>query len=115
MLLESVLRTDKVPFEAVRGFDRLVYGHLEVARSVLSGEADAGVSSACVAAAYGLGFVPLREVHYDLAIRKEYLEELPVRQLVNTLDNRWVRSQLRRLAGYDTGRTGDVMGEVADR
>jgi molybdate-binding protein/DNA-binding XRE family transcriptional regulator len=113
MLLESALRADGVPFATVRGFDHLVFSHLEVARAVASGAADAGVSSACVAAAYGLGFLPLREVHYDLAIMKEYLEELPVRQLLATLENRWVRSQLRRLAGYDTGHTGEVMGEVA--
>lgn len=115
LLLESALRADEVPFTAVQGFERLVFSHLEVARAVASGAADAGVSSACVAAAYGLGFVPLREVHYDLAILKEYLEEMPVRQLVATLDNRWVRSQLRRLAGYDTGRTGEVIGEVVER
>jgi putative molybdopterin biosynthesis protein len=113
MLLEATLRAEGVPAEAVSGFERVVRGHHEVARAVAAGAADAGVTSACVAAAYGLGFVPLREARYDLAIPKEYLDEEPVRQLLGTLDHRWVRTQLRVAGGYDTARSGEVVAEVA--
>lgn len=112
-LLESLLNKHRIAPADVRGYDRLAYSHLAVAREVAAGAADCGISSACVATTYGLGFVPLRSVRYDLAIRTEYLEELPVRQLLATLDNRWIRAQLRRLAGYDTARTGEIVAEVA--
>jgi molybdate-binding protein/DNA-binding XRE family transcriptional regulator len=113
LLLDEALRADGVAPEAVPGYDHIVRGHLEVAATVAAGKADAGVSSASVAAAYGLDFVPLREARYDLAILKEYLEQEPVRQLLGTLDHRWVRSQLAVLGGYDTSRTGEVVAEVA--
>ena len=53
-----------------------------------------------------------REVRYDLAVLKEYLGHEPVRQLMATLDHRWVRSQLSVLGGYDTSRTGETVAEV---
>jgi molybdate-binding protein len=112
LLLESTLREDCVPFATVQGFTRIVHSHTEVAQEIAAGRADAGVSSACVAAAYGLGFVPLREVRYDLAVLKEYLHHEPVRQLLGTLDHRWVRSQLSMLGGYNTARTGEVVAEI---
>lgn len=112
LLLDSTLRDEAVPPAAVPGFDQIAHSHTEVAEAVLTGRADAGVTSACVAAAYGLGFVPLRETQYDLALLKEYLEHEPVRQLLGTLDHRWVRSQLAVLGGYRTARTGEVIAEI---
>jgi molybdate-binding protein len=112
LLLEQILQADGVPEAAVNGFDRIVPGHVEVAREVASGRADAGVSSACVAAAFGLDFVPFREVRYDLAVIKEYVDHEPVRQLLGTLDHRWVRSQLSVLGGYRTDLTGEVVAEI---
>jgi molybdate-binding protein/DNA-binding XRE family transcriptional regulator len=113
LLLEAALQEEGVPHEAIGGFDQVVCSHTEVAERVAAGRADAGVSSACVAAAYGLGFVPLREARYDLAFLKEHLEHAPVRQLLGTLDHRWVRSQLNVLGGYNTSRTGEVVAEVS--
>jgi len=113
MLLEQVLLEEGVPAGQVRGFERVVHSHLAVAGEVAAGRADAGVSTAAIATAYGLGFVPLREVRYDLALMKESLDHPPVRQLLGTLHHRWVRSQLRMLGGYNTTRTGEVVAEVA--
>jgi len=111
-LLEQLLAQAAVPISAVSGFEREVRGHWEVAREVEGGSADVGVSTATVALAYGLGFVPVREVRYDLALRREYLDEEPVRHLLATLGHRWVRSQLQVLGGYQTERTGDVIEEI---
>ncbi|HEY8394861.1 MAG TPA: substrate-binding domain-containing protein [Thermaerobacter sp.] len=113
LLLEQYLAQEGVPPAAVAGFDREVSGHLEVARAVAGGQAHAGVSTASVAAAFGLGFVPLRAVRYDLVVRKEYLDEPAVQALLGTLGDPWVRAQLTALGGYDTSRTGEVVGELA--
>jgi molybdate-binding protein/DNA-binding XRE family transcriptional regulator len=113
-LLDEALAADGVATESVCGYRKTVYGHVEVAEEVAAGRADAGVTSACVAAAYGLGFVALREARYDLALRAEHLEHEPVRQLLGTLDHRWVRSQLSVLGGYDTTHTGEVVAELKE-
>jgi len=112
LLLDALLAEAGVPSAQVPGYRDEVRGHLEVAAAVAAGRADAGVTSACVAAAFGLGFVPVRPVRYDLAVPREFLEHPPVARLIGSLEDRWVRSQLAVLGGYETARTGE-MTEVA--
>lgn len=112
LLLEHKLQEEKLPFHAVKGFDHIVKSHQEVAEAVVSGIANAGISTASIAASFGLGFVPLHSSRYDLVILKEYLEEAPVKQLLGTLGNRLIHSQLEVLGGYDTSKTGDVVATI---
>lgn len=112
LLLERMLLKEQVPFHAVKGFDRIVKNHHDVAEAVATGIADAGISTASIAATYGLGFIPLHSSRYDLVILKQYLEEAPVQQLLSTLGHRLVHSQLEVLGGYDTSKTGDVVATV---
>lgn len=113
LLLEQVLRNTGIAAGEVAGFGRIARGHWEVAREVAAGAADVGVSTAAVAQAYGLEFLPLREVRYDLAVPTEYLDHEPVRQLLSTLDHRWIRSQLSVLGGYDLRRTGEIVAALS--
>ncbi|MDF5729280.1 MAG: substrate-binding domain-containing protein [Rhizonema sp. PD38] len=112
MLLERTLQKKQIPFQTVKGFDRIVNSHHHVAEAVFTGIADVGISSASVAATFGLEFIPLHSSRYDLVILKEYLEEAPVQQLLSTLGHRLVHSQLEVLGGYDTSKTGDVVATV---
>lgn len=112
LVLEEALVAARVPVEALSGYQDFACGHLEVARLVATSQADAGVTTSSVAQAFGLPFVPLKEVRYDLAVLQEYVSHAPVRQLFSTLEHRWIRSQLQVLGGYDTSRTGEVVAEV---
>lgn len=111
-LLERKLQEEKISFTAVQGFDQVVSGHQDVALAVATGKADAGVSSASLATAFGLDFIPLHQSRYDLVILKQYLEEAPVQRLLGTLGHRQVISQLQALGGYDTSLTGEVVATV---
>lgn len=112
MLLERKLQEQQIAFDTVKGFDRIVYSHQDVALSVISGVADAGVSTASVAGAYSLGFISLHRSRYDLVILKEYLEEAPVQELLSTLGHRLVQSQLEILGGYDISNIGEVVANI---
>ncbi|MEH2413165.1 substrate-binding domain-containing protein [Nostoc sp.] len=112
MLLERKLLEERVPFEAVKRFDHIVHNHQDVGLCVASGIADAGISTASIAATFGLGFIPLHSARYDLVILKEYLQEAPVQQFINILGNRLVRSQLQILGGYDISKTGEVIANI---
>jgi molybdate-binding protein/DNA-binding XRE family transcriptional regulator len=112
LLLDSFLDAAGIRGAAVAGYDHVVGSHLAVAREIAIGRADVGVSAASVAAAFGLAFVSLRSVRYDMALRSEYLELEPVQRLLDTLQHRSVRLQLASLGGYDTSRTGDVLPVV---
>lgn len=112
MLLERTLQQEEISFQAVKGFDHIVESHRDVAQAIVTGIADAGISTASVAATFGLGFIPLHQSRYDLVILKEYLEEAPVQQLLSTLGHRLVHSQLEVLGGYDTSKTGEVVATI---
>jgi putative molybdopterin biosynthesis protein len=112
-LLDRKLQEQKISFTTVQGFDQIVSGHQDVALAIATGKADAGVSSASIATAFGLEFIPLHKSRYDLVILKQYLEEAPVQQLLSTLGHRQVISQLQALGGYDTSLTGEVVATVS--
>ncbi len=59
--------------------------HNAVAAAVAQGRADWGVAIAPVAGAYGLGFTPLGEEHYDFAIPLARREEPAVKSFIETL------------------------------
>ncbi|MEH2160936.1 MAG: substrate-binding domain-containing protein [Nostoc sp.] len=112
MLLEQTLQKEQIPFDAVKGFDNILKSHQDVAQAIVGGIADAGMSTASVATAFGLGFIPLHQSRYDLVILKEYLEEAPVQQLLSTLGHRMVHSQFEILGGYDISKIGEVVATV---
>lgn len=112
MLLEQKLQQEQIPFQAVKGFEHIVTSHQDVAQAVALGFVDAGISTASIAATFGLGFIPLHQSRYDLVILKEYLEEAPIQQLLSTLGHRMVHSQLEVLGGYDITKIGEVVATV---
>ncbi|WP_375514162.1 substrate-binding domain-containing protein [uncultured Nostoc sp.] len=112
MLLERKLQEEGVPLEAVKRFNHIVHNHQDVALSIVSGVANAGISTASIAATFGLGFIPLHSARYDLVILKEYLEEAPVQQFINILGHQLVRSQLQILGGYNISKTGEVVANI---
>ncbi|MEH2362972.1 MAG: substrate-binding domain-containing protein [Nostoc sp.] len=112
MLLERKLQ-EGVPFPTMKGFTHIVHSHQDVALSVVSGIADAGISTASIAAAFGLGFIPLHQTRYDLVIIKEYLEEEPVKQFLSILGHQVVRSQLEILGGYDISKIGEIVANIS--
>ncbi len=112
LLFDTLLVEAKVPPAEVRGYEDTVPSHQAVARRISAGEADAGMGTAAMAQIYGLDFLALRSVRFDLAVRSEFLKEESVSQLFESLSHKAVRLQLQKLGGYDTARTGDVIASL---
>jgi putative molybdopterin biosynthesis protein len=108
LLLDSLLAREGMGTSAIPGYHTTVRSHQEIARQIQAGKADTGISTAGIAASYGLSFLPLQTVRYDLVLRKDELKTPSVQLLLNTLHHRWVRSQLATLGGYDISRTGEI-------
>ncbi len=107
MLLESLIESVGVSTTRIAGYGNTLGSHQDIALEIAAGKADVGVSTESISITYGLGFVPLRKVRYDLVLMEEYLQHEPVKQLLSTLQHRWVRSQLSVLGGYDMSMSGD--------
>ena len=111
-LLDRLLRKAGVPGTAVKGYDRLLGGHLAVAQAVAMGAADAGVVARSAAVAHGLDFVPLSEERFDLVFPKEWGSDPRASRIVETLESRAFRRELESLGGYDTRRSGRLVTEL---
>ncbi len=111
-LLDRLLRKARVPASAVKGYDRTLGGHLQVAQAVATGTADAGVVARSAAVAHGLDFVALSEERFDLVFPKEWAADPRASALIETLEGRSFRRELASLGGYDTRRSGRVVAEL---
>jgi putative molybdopterin biosynthesis protein len=69
--------------------------HNAVTAAVAQGRADWGVAIQTVAAAEGLGFLPLQEERYDFVVPRARLDRPPVQAFRRLLQNAEVREQLR--------------------
>lgn len=112
VLLDERLAQAGVSGEEVSGYDRLLSNHSECAQMVAMGLADAALGLRAVAAAYGLGFVPVETVRCDLVIPADLLQLEWIRQVLDVLQSRALRDELASLPGYESACTGTVVGEV---
>jgi len=108
-LLDQHLVTAGIAGTSVSGYDRVAFGHLAAAYSVLSGDADACLATRSAAQTFGLDFIPLHHERYDLVLRKK-IAELPAAQaFLDVLQRVALRRKLEILAGYDTSQTGKLV------
>jgi len=83
--------------------------HSAVASAIKMGRADAGLAIRFFAERYGLGFIPLREEHFDFLISRDSLSKPAVQAFINVLRSERFHEELaRRFPGLratrDTGK-----------
>jgi putative molybdopterin biosynthesis protein len=108
-LLDKLLRNANLPTANIRGYDRIVAGHLAAAYAVVGGEADCCIATQSAARAYGLDFVAMHRERYDFVLRRETLGLPQVKAFLEVLHRADLRRKLETLAGYDTRKTGAVL------
>jgi len=106
MLLDHELRIRGMANEALKGYEREVTTHLAVALAVKAGEVEAGMCVYSAAKALGLRFIPVASERYEIAIRREHLDDPRVSQLCDTIVSPAFKEILENLGGYDTKETG---------
>jgi len=106
MLLDHLLGKNRIDPTQIQGYEREVTTHLAVALAVKSGEADVGMCVYSAAKALGLRFTPVASERYEIAIRREHLEDPRVAELCDTLVSPAFKEILDHLGGYDTRETG---------
>ena len=109
LLLDQRLRASGIEPAHVRGYDRIVFSHFEVARAIDGRQADVGIGIRSAAQTFGLDFVPLQTARYDLVVPKLYLQSHPtLAHLFETIVSGPFRNEIEALGGYDTRETGKV-------
>jgi molybdate-binding protein/DNA-binding XRE family transcriptional regulator len=109
-LLDRELQSAGIPCARVKGYQKEVFSHLEVASRVRAGLADGGVGVRAAATICGLGFIPLQRERYDLIIPNIYYHSSPaLRNLLDLIVGKSFRAELEALGGYDTRDTGRIV------
>lgn len=111
-LLEEECKRAGIAVASLAGYESIATGHVEVAQAVHQGQADAGITVSAVARAYSLDFIPLRSVRYELALKPAIFALPRLQQLIETLQHRWIRTQLKEIGGYDISASGETRGTI---
>jgi putative molybdopterin biosynthesis protein len=106
--LDEAIRERRIDPGAIAGYDFEVGGHLEVAEAIADRRADLGVTVRVAAEAYGLGFIPVREERYDLAVSEREMTSTPVRAMMESLSSARFAREVASLCSYDTSTMGQI-------
>jgi molybdate-binding protein len=104
VLLDRLLTEAGIPPASVTGPDAA--SHLEVAMTVASGQADAGLGVRAAATALDLGFVPVVWEEFDIVLSGDALSA--AEPLIAALRDPDVQAAVCSLGGYDLSRAGSV-------
>jgi molybdate-binding protein len=104
ILLDQLLTRAGITPASVTGPEAAT--HLEVAMSIASGQADAGLGVRAAATALDLGFVPVAWEDFDIVLSGDALPA--AEPLIAELRDPAVQSAVRSLGGYDMSKAGVV-------
>lgn len=111
-LLDELMARDGLAPADVAGYASVVPSHTAVARAVAAGTSDAGIGLEAVSRSFGLDFVPLTEVRFDLVIPDEHSSHPVIQAMLDVLQGARLRMDLAALPGYSTSRTGNVVTKI---
>lgn len=109
-ILDTLLAAEGIDPSQVNGYLQEVHGPPAVAAAIRNGFADAGMCTSSVAKASGLRFVPVAHEDYELAIRREMLDDSRIRTLVSIIQSGEYHAILAKTGTYDLSLTGTIRG-----
>ena len=111
VLMDTLIARNNISVSSIKGYDRVVNTHLELAIMIHKGDADAGIGIEAAARTVDLDFIPLKEERYDMVILRENLSLRPVQTLLEIVRSRHFQGLLSGLDGYDIRDAGKVIWE----
>ncbi len=111
-LLDDHLNRLHIPQTSVKGYEDTVASHLEGARMVAFGFADAALGLRAVADFHCLDFVPMATVRCDLVVPKDLLVHPAINIVLDVLQGRKLRQELAAIPGYEASLTGTIIAET---
>jgi putative molybdopterin biosynthesis protein len=87
--------------------------HLEAARMVAVGLADAAIAIESAARAFELKFIPLAEERFDLVVPRELAQDARVMRLLDTATTHAFRQDVEGLGGLTTRQSGSLIAKTA--
>ena len=113
ILMDVYLKKMGIPASNVNGYDKIMQSHLTMAAAIAAGEADLAIGTERISRQMeNIDFIPLLEERFDLVIKKEMMDTVPVRKLLEVLNHPVFRKEVARFSGNDYRDMGKIIAEV---
>ncbi|MGN2336852.1 substrate-binding domain-containing protein [Clostridium cagae] len=113
VLLDEKLRLYNVEGESIKGYNFEQSSHLAVASSIAVGDGDLGIGIEKVAHQVSeIDFVPIQEERYDLIIKKSFLKYPLYKLIIEIIQSKEFKKEIKGLGEYDLRDTGKILAET---
>lgn len=113
ILLDEHLRLLGINSASINGYLRESQSHFAVASTVGRGGADVAVGQEKVASQIkDIDFIPLQKERYELVIKKEAFNSVPVQTIINILRSEEFRLEFEGIDGYYIEEMGNIIAEI---
>lgn len=113
LFLDYNLKKTGIDAAAISGYENEVYTHFEIGLSILSGKADAGISSVAISKLMGIPFVPLARESFDMVVGKDTFFEKGIQAFIETLQTKKFRKTVEPLGDYSFADSGKILYSTA--
>lgn len=108
VLLDYELGLKGMDSSKIKGYEREMNTHLDVALAIKNGDADAGMCTLSAANIHGLKFVPVATEKYELAMFAKTLEDERAEIVCDCIRSQVFKDILEGIGGYVTENTGSL-------
>ncbi|MDR1701661.1 MAG: molybdopterin biosynthesis protein [Sporomusaceae bacterium] len=108
MLLDYLLRQNKIHPQSIEGYEKEVSTHMAVGASIVARSVDTGLGIKAAADALSLQFIPIATEDYDLLLNLPASDPL-LKTITAILKSPQFRQEVERLGGYDLTMSGNVL------
>ncbi|MCM3558660.1 molybdopterin biosynthesis protein [Brevibacillus borstelensis] len=109
LLLDYLLKQERIDQADIYGYSREAVSHLSVAAAVAGGTADVGLGIYSAAKAMGLDFIPVAEERYDLLMSGSFYRSEEGAQLLEIIRSPQFVQEVERLGGYNCRDSGSII------
>jgi excisionase family DNA binding protein len=109
IFLDQNLKKSGIDSSAITGYENEVRTHFEIGLSILSGKADAGISSVAISKLLGLPFIPLARESFDMVVGKDTFFEKGIQVFIETLQSNKFKITVEPLGDYDFADSGKIL------
>ncbi len=107
--LDAQLARLTIQTGSIAGYDQEKATHLDVAREIAEGRADAGIGLESAAKSFGLNFQLLTRERYDLVMNLDNPNLEPLNGFIRWLQSDEAREFIGSFSGYETEETGKIV------
>ncbi|MDD3899544.1 MAG: substrate-binding domain-containing protein, partial [Syntrophomonadaceae bacterium] len=111
ILLDFLLKKEKLDAQSINGYNREEYTHLAVAASIKNDACDTGLAIYASAKVMDLDFIPVEVERYDLCILPDLLSEKQLDCLLAAINSPGFSRRITEFGGYQLDQSGLIMHE----